>query len=96
MCKDCGSHAYEPMNDHPEQEPGVTSATCAQCGGALTFGPKGLTCSQCDVPKEMVVKKVMFGFRLISAKNVFTEKEVFSAQQLEELHQKGITITVQY
>lgn len=81
---------------HEENSNETGGLKCEVCGGALSFGPKGLTCPRCDTPKEMVVKRAIFGFKLVSAKNVFTNKVLFSAEELEQFHQRGVTITVEY
>lgn len=87
---------WEETCSHEELSNEHGGLRCDICGGALSFGPKGLTCPKCDTPKEMVVKRAIFGFKLVSAKNVFTNKSIFSAGELEELHKKGVTITVEY
>lgn len=69
---------------------------CNTCGGNLVITSKGLTCPNCDVEKSLVVKKTLFGFKVIESTNVLLPIPFVTLAQCDELRKAGVEISITY
>lgn len=69
---------------------------CNSCGGNLIITEKGLVCPNCDAGKKLVLKKSLFGFKVIESVNVLLHVPFVTLEQADELRKAGVDVSITY